>query len=138
MKLTLRRQWFTPESTIGELLIDDVFECFTLELPVRDGKPGSAIPCGTYPVRIDPSPRFRRDMPELFDIPGRSTILIHWGNSAKDTEGCILVGRHRAENYIGESRAAFEILFPKIALAEDCTITVSEIAPAMGVEESTT
>lgn len=149
MNLTLNRKWLTPVSTGGELLLDGAWECFTLELPVRDGKPGSAIPAGTYVVKITPSPKFGRDMPRLYDVPGRSGILIHWGNVAgdipttavveeSDTEGCILVGQTRSEDFVGKSRLAFEELLTKIAAAPDCAITVIDAAPEMGVEEATT
>lgn len=148
MKLTLNRKWPTPASTGGELLLDGAWECFTLELPVGDGKPGSAIPPGTYAVKIAPSPKFGRDMPRLYDVPGRSGILIHWGNYAgdipataaieeADTEGCILVGQVRSQDFVGQSSAAFEALFSKIASASDCTIAVVDAVPEMGVEEAT-
>ena len=103
MKLTLCRLTLTPDSTTGQLYIDGQPFCYTLELPVIDGLPGSAIPEGTYPVVLAPSPKFMRSndpwvlkfaqlIPHLYQIPDRTDILIHFGNTADDTNGCILVG----------------------------------------------
>ena len=138
MKLTLNRTTFTDTSTIGQLSIDGQPFCVTLELPVKDGLPGSAIPEGTYPVVLAPSPKFMRSndpwvlkfaqlIPHLYQIPDRTNILIHFGNTAEDTEGCILVGTAAETNFIRNSREAFEKLWLAIegpARSNDCTITV--------------
>lgn len=119
MRLNLTRKIFTSESTIGTLSVDDDFECVTLEDRVRDKKihGATAIPAGTYEVVIRHSPKFGRKMPRLKDVPGFEGILIHWGNTAADTEGCILVGQSEAKNFVGSSRAAFAALFAKIEAA---------------------
>jgi hypothetical protein len=114
MELRLIRDELDSDCTEGTLELDGVQQCYTLELPVKDGKPGSAIPPGKYPVMITYSPKFDRDMPLLLNIPNRSDIRIHWGNSPHDTEGCILVGQTRSEDWVGSSRSAFEALWPKI------------------------
>ena len=57
-------------------------------------------------------------MPEVVGIPGRSEIRIHWGNSAVDTEGCILVGATQRPDWIGASRAAFADLYGKLLQAK--------------------
>ncbi|HEX8838454.1 MAG TPA: DUF5675 family protein [Candidatus Acidoferrum sp.] len=128
MNLTLTREQLGSESTEGILFVDGEQECFTLELPVKDGKPGSAIPPGQYLIIIAGSPKFLRStdtwvqrfaytIPHVVGIPGRSEILIHWGNDAADTEGCILVGQTRGDNFVGSSRAAFEALHDKLIAA---------------------
>jgi hypothetical protein len=94
MELLLNRIWLTDQSTCGELFIDGVEECNTLELPVKDGLPGSAIPPGRYQVIIAYSPRFERNMPLLVDVPKRSAIEIHMGDWPHNTEGCILTGKY--------------------------------------------
>jgi hypothetical protein len=115
MKITLQRETFTDTSTMGEMFLEDgSFKCFTLELPSKDGMPGSCIPPGEYPVWIEHSPRFARDMLHLQDIPNRSSILIHWGNVPDDTEGCILVGDVKEINAVGASRMAFDALWGKV------------------------
>ena len=108
MQLKLVRRWLTPISTVGELFVDDVRFCFTLELPIKDGLPGSAIPEGTFKVTTYPSPHFERLMPLLEGIPNRSEIEMHFGNSAEDSRGCILLGyTHDQPNWIGQSVKAF-------------------------------
>lgn len=101
MNLRLTRTRFGPNSTLGELTITsakgagDSFTCWTLEDQVRTGPkvPGAtAIPEGSYDVVITMSARFKRRMPLLLDVPNFSGIRIHAGNTAADTEGCILVG----------------------------------------------
>lgn len=122
MKLTLIRTGCGKVCTIGELMIDGKHECFTLEDVVRaDGVkiPGeTAIPAGHYTVDITYSPRFKRDLPLLIDVKGFIGIRIHPGNTAGDTEGCILVGQAKAGDMILKSRAAFDALFPKLRAAK--------------------
>lgn len=120
MKLTLHRYWPSAACTIGQLFVDGVPECYTLEDVVRSGPkvPGAtAIPAGTYKVVVDFSNRFQRPMPHVLDVPGFDGIRIHPGNTAADTEGCILVGTGRAETAIAHSRDAFDVLLPKLQAA---------------------
>jgi uncharacterized protein DUF5675 len=138
VNLTLQRDTFTDQSTMGEMLVDGQDECYTLELPKKDGLPGSCIPAGKYSVVLGRSPEFEAStdpwvlqyasaMPHIIDIPGRSLIMIHWLNDAQETRGCVGVGQTRSDNFIGNSRAAFAALYPKIADAvggTGCTITV--------------
>jgi hypothetical protein len=138
MELLLTRDVFDTVCTEGELKVNGQHECFTLELANRDGTPGSCIPQGTYSVVLQPSPKFQAStdpwvmqfagqMPHIMDIPGRSLIMIHWGNNPGNTEGCVLVGKIRGVDVVNSSRAAFEELFPKIKTAvngEGCSITV--------------
>lgn len=128
MNLILTRDRLDAGSTEGVLTIDGEHECFTLELPVKDGKPGSAIPPGKYLIVIAGSPKFLRSadvwvqrfadtIPHIIGIPDRSDILIHWGNDVADTEGCVLVGQTRGDDFVGSSRAAFEALHAKLMAA---------------------
>lgn len=126
MQITVKRLYKTENSVIGELLIDNVFECFTLEdaeRPVKI-KGETAIPKGTYKVIINQSNRFKRLLPLLLDVPNFEGVRIHSGNSNHDTEGCILVGQTRNKNYIGQSRKAFDKLFKKMQKANNITITI--------------
>lgn len=126
MKITVKRLYKTDTSTIGELLIDGVFECYTLEDVEREVKVKSetAIPKGTYKVIINQSNRFKRLLPLLLNVPNFEGVRIHSGNSNHDTEGCILVGQTRGKDYIGKSRKAFDKLFKKMQAAKDITITI--------------
>jgi hypothetical protein len=126
MVITVKRLYKTENSTIGELLIDGIFECFTLEdkeRPVKI-KGETAIPKGTYKVIINQSNRFKRLLPLLIDVPNFEGVRIHSGNSNHDTEGCILVGQTRNKNYIGQSRKAFDKLFKKMQAAKNITLTI--------------
>ena len=127
MKLVLKRLHKTQNSTIGELTVDGLFQCYTLEDIEREVKIKSetAIPKGTYKVIINHSNRFKRLLPLLIDVPGFEGIRIHSGNSNHDTEGCILVGETRSKDFISKSRKAFDKLFEKMKKAELITITIT-------------
>jgi len=116
MNITVARKEFTEKSTIGDLLIDGEFECFTLEDCVRPVKIKgmTAIAAGVYEVVINFSERFKRPLPLLLEVPDFEGVRIHPGNTDADTEGCILVGRVKQPDFIGESRVAFEALFTKM------------------------
>lgn len=128
MNLTLQRLFFTSRSTCGELFVEGQAQrfCYTLELPVVDGLPGSAIPPGAYTIELSPSPKFMKSsdswveryahqMPHLVGIPNRSLIMLHWGNTPENTDGCILLGDSHDLDSIGESRMAFERLYSMLA-----------------------
>jgi hypothetical protein len=131
MDLELKRKVFTDVSTIGELYVDGNFECYTLEDVVRNPGikvPGeTAIPYGTYKVEITFSPRFKKHLPELLDVPNFTGVRIHCGNTAKDTEGCILVGDGESVNFISQSHDAYEELIAKLTKADDITIRITKV-----------
>lgn len=121
MQLRLERVQIDHDVTIGSLSADGIWQCWTLEDVVRPQRikvPGqTAIPAGRYRVLITPSPRFKRDLPLLVDVPNFSGVRIHPGNTAADTEGCILVGAERGADgkSIGRSRQAFDNLFIRLS-----------------------
>lgn len=120
MKLLLKRDTFTDHSTIGQLYVDDVFQCDTLEDKVREAKIQNitAIPSGEYEVVLNWSNRFKQIMPELLNVPNYVGVRIHWGNYDKNTDGCILCGnRTTAKDFIGNSRAAYAKLLSKLKTA---------------------
>lgn len=109
MKLQLERKYLKPEYTIGQLKVDGTFFCDTLEDQVRDLSqvkkvPGkTAIPAGKYEVIVNISPKFKRKLPRLLDVPGFEGILIHRGNTPEDTAGCILVGENKIKGKLVNS-----------------------------------
>jgi hypothetical protein len=124
MKLTLHRIAFKETYTIGNLYINDVYECDTLEDKYRtpnepkvDG--ATAIPFGRYQVILNYSPKFKRVMPLLLDVPGFSGIRIHSGNTDKDTSGCILVGKNKIKGKLIQSAPVYELIFRKFEQTKD-------------------
>jgi len=81
--------------TFGELRIDDAVAgepiCYTCEPPWRNNGPDSCIPTGTYTVIPHNSPAHPNTW-EISDVPDRNVILIHNGNTERDSLGCVLVG----------------------------------------------
>lgn len=121
MELQVKRMEFSEESTIGELWVNGVFECYTLEDKVRPVKIAgkTAIPPGRYEVIINFSQRFQKQLPLLLNVPNYEGVRIHSGNTAANTEGCILVGETKTENFVGESRWAFNRFFEKLKAASE-------------------
>jgi hypothetical protein len=125
MKLKLLREKSSDDTTIGKLYIENEFFCYTLEDKVRDKKVygETAIPIGTYKVVITWSPRFKRQLPLLVDVPGFDGIRIHPGNTHKDTEGCILVGEYVEGEFLYKSKIAFDRLYTILIKSKD-SITI--------------
>lgn len=100
MKIEVKRIFKGEEYTIGKMYVNGEYFCDTLEDKVRDiekeGKVYSktAIPSGEYKVIVKQSPKFGRMLPRLVDVPHFEGILIHRGNTAKDSAGCILIGEN--------------------------------------------
>lgn len=124
MKLRLIRDTFTEKSTIGNLYVNGVYQCATLEDADRKIESGGAkvygktcIPRGTYEVIVDFSNRFQVRMPLLLNVPQFTGVRIHPGNTDKDTEGCVLVGETRGADFVGDSRIAYNALFANIEAA---------------------
>lgn len=103
-------------ATLGALYVDGVWLSWTLEDEIRE-RPGepvaswkvkgrTAIPAGRYRVVLEWSPKFKRVLPELKDVPGFIEAKFHAGNRPDDTEGCPLVGFQRANASVLQSRPA--------------------------------
>lgn len=92
----LVRDSFSSDSTDGVLFVNSRPFCNTLEpalgKKVKYGK-GCCIAPGIYSIDFHYSPKFGKYMLTLCGVRGRSGILIHSGNTPKDTSGCILVGK---------------------------------------------
>lgn len=141
MKLLLKRIALRQDYTIGKLYVDGAYQCDTLEPPVRDlnrngvfdnGEkklPGhTAIPYGTYDVVVNISPKFQRLLPRLLRVPQFDGVLMHRGNSVKDTAGCIVVGENKAVGKVLNStyweKRITEMLLEAQNKGEDIKITV--------------
>lgn len=102
MNLQLKRRYNGEGYTIGSLSIDGQYFCDTLEDAVRQVKVygKTAIPFGTYNIILNVSPHFGRILPRLIDVPQFEGVLIHRGNTAEDTAGCILVGENKVKGKV--------------------------------------
>lgn len=127
MNIILHRKYIKDKYTIGELWVDNKFFCSTLEDPVRDiNKNGifdngeykipndTAIPYGEYEVQITYSPKFKRELPILLNVPHFEGIRIHGGNTNEDTSGCILLGENTQKGKVLNSRKYVQLLIDKI------------------------
>lgn len=116
MLLTLKRTYKGPEYTIGKLYINKEYFCDTLEDTIRKEKiyAETAIPFGKYEVTITYSPRFKKNLPLLLNVPNFEGVRIHSGNTKDDTEGCILVGFNKAKGKVLDSRVTFTRLMNKL------------------------
>ena len=143
MKLTLNRKFKGPAYTIGTLSIDGHFFCNTNEDTIR-ARPAvcpntpkgrsctckekiyakTAIPSGTYKVTLQYSPKYKKKMPYLHDVPHFLGIMIHSGNTEVDSAGCIIVGKNTVKGKVLESRATFQRLYTMLEAETDITIQI--------------
>lgn len=149
MRLELERIYKGKDYTIGRLYVDGVYLCDTLEDTDRGLSSAmtsaeikalkvfgrTAIPRGMYFVDMQTvSPRFKSRkwakchggrVPRLQGVRGFDGVLIHPGNTAADTDGCILVGYNKAKGKVLDSVTAYERLFALLdAAPELITLTV--------------
>lgn len=136
LELLLDRKYKKETYTIGNLYVDGEWFCNTLEdkdrglsqtMPLEEIKRQkvygeTAIPTGRYEVRMDiVSPKYNgvkwyKDnfggrMPRLESVKGFAGVLIHSGNTALDSAGCILIGLNKAKGKVLDSRATFQKLW---------------------------
>ena len=150
MELELKRIARRETYTIGRLFVNGEYFCDTLEDTDRGLKQSmdvavirakkrqgvTAIPTGRYRVTLAvQSPKFSKKeiykfcngyLPRLLNVKGFEGVLIHVGNTAKDTEGCLLVGRNTKVGKVLESRVTFTKLYEKLKESEEpIYITIS-------------
>jgi len=131
MKITLIRVYSNSIYTFGMLFINGIFECFTLEDEERTVKvfAETRIPAGSYKISLHNGSRLTASYKKMFpdhagmlllnNVVGFSGILIHIGNTDKDTAGCILVGKSHGigKNMVSLSKVAYESLYFKVLSA---------------------
>lgn len=154
MELLVKRTFKGDTYTIGNFYINGKFFCNTIEdkdrglastMTLEEIKRKkihgqTAIPTGTYKItlnivssRFNGSSFFRAfanggKLPRLLNVKGFDGVLIHTGNTEKDTDGCIVVGENKVKGKVINSKNTFRRLYPILAKAnkdgEDITITI--------------
>ena len=144
LELTVRRRAKRDTYTIGHMEINADIVCDTLEdtdrgltssmsleeIKKRKVHGKTAIPCGHYRVDMDTvSPKYADHdfykrtcggkLPRLVGVPGYSGVLIHCGNTAEDTDGCIIIGENKAVGKVLNSRATFERFIKRLVKAHE-------------------
>ena len=140
MTIEVYRKWKKETYTVGQLFIDGKFFCNTIEdkdrhldqsMPLKKIQEvkvaaKTAIPTGTYRIRMDIiSPKYSLKpwyvknchgarLPRIENVPGWSGILIHAGNTAADSSGCLLVGKNDVVGMVTDSKATFLKLYNKM------------------------
>lgn len=126
MKIIVKRTFLGKDYTIGKMYLDGAYFCDTLEDTVRPAGHKiygeTAIPAGKYKVIKTMSPRFKKLLPLICDVPGFAGVRIHAGNTAADTEGCILVGENKIKGKVINSQITMNKLMAK--LDEENTIEI--------------
>lgn len=138
MRLTLKRIANRKDYCIGKLYINGKYFCDTLEdvdrglddsmsedeIKQLKVKTQTAIPTGIYTVLMTYSPKYQKIMPLIHNVKGYSGIRIHSGNSSKDTDGCLLVGKNTVVGRLTDSRNTFNALFKRLQQKGSNKITI--------------
>jgi hypothetical protein len=147
MELILIRKYFTDTYTIGKLSEEQKYLCDTLEDKVRDlndinhdgdfdesgegkeyGK--TAIPYGRYRIVVNYSPKLKRVLPLLSNVPGYAGIRIHGGKNSDWTLGCILVGENKIKggliNFAFWETYLLNLIKERIKNKEEVWITIKQ------------
>ena len=128
MKIKVDRIYKGESYTIGRMYLNGEYFCDTLEDAIRPVKiPNeTAIPAGTYKVEVTYSPRFKRNLPLLVDVPNYTGIRIHNGSNKDHTSGCILVGFNTSKGILSDSRKISDQLTNLLeSLSEPIEIEIS-------------
>ena len=124
MEIRVKRIARKDGYTIGRMSLNGSYFCDTLEdtdrglkstmseeeILSKKRKGITAIPTGEYDVILTFSPKFKRVLPLLLNVPGYQYIRVHHGNLPSSTDGCLLVGENKVKGQIINSRATLERL----------------------------
>lgn len=133
MHLKLTRFAYLKDCTVGRLNVGGTL-FFTIEKPWAGNQAfGSCIPEGFYHIERYSSAKFR-DAFEVVDVPERSKILLHRGNTADDVSGCIAIGElhtiYNDQHRVTQSRLAFERL-KRLVGNNDLTLTITHFSAVL-------
>jgi hypothetical protein len=118
IELLLKRKVSKSLYTMGKLIVNGELFCDTLENTKK------IIPAGSYKIALVWSNKFHRELPELVNVPKRAAIMIHRGNSVKDTRGCILVGINDKAGWLSRSAQYERKIVALIRQYRECWATV--------------
>lgn len=148
MEILIRRVAKKDTYTIGKLYVNGSYFCDTIEdtdrgltqtMPVTEITKKkvyaeTAIPSGTYGVTLAyKSPSFGKKqayafcggfLPRLLNVPGYEGVLIHCGNTEKDSAGCIIVGENKVVGKVINSQATFKRLYAVLKTAKNINLTI--------------
>ena len=131
LKFLLIREIKTDKQTHGRLFkINDKnereFICYTLEDKERlvKIKGETAIPTGKYTVIVTMSPKFKKELPLILNVPDFSGVRFHGGNNENDSEGCVLVGMVRHSNAISNCAPAVALVTKMIKEAKQAELKI--------------
>lgn len=128
IRARLNRTSFGADGVFGVISVREIPICLTCENPWLDNQRNvSCIPPGVYQC-VPHSGQKYKHVWRLEDVPGRSAILIHAGNTIKDTQGCILpgltLGKHLGLPAVLQSAVALNRL--REALADEFILEVRQ------------
>ncbi|NDW09931.1 DUF5675 family protein [Dysgonomonas sp. 520] len=143
MELLLKRKFKGETYTIGDLYVDGVFFCNTIEDKVRNLPftcpntskwqsckckekvyAQTAISAGIYKITLEKSQKFKRTLPLLHNVPHFLGILIHAGNTERDSAGCIIVGRNTVKGKVLQSKDTLEALMKILEKEKNISIEI--------------
>lgn len=138
LQVFINRKYRKETYTIGQIYVNGKMLCNSMEdadrhifqgQPLADilkikAKGQTAIPTGTYRLRVTDSPKFKRPLIEVCDVPGFTGIRIHALNTAEQSEGCIGPGMNTAVGRITDSRKYEDILAKMVQADKDAYLTI--------------
>ena len=134
----LERKWKNETYTIGRLYANGEFVCNTIEdvdrklnqnmsateIQRKKVAGETAIPTGTYAMKVTMSPKFKRELVEILNVPAFSGIRIHRGNTEKDSAGCLIVGENTAKGRVTNSAKYEQMITEMVRKADYAYITI--------------
>ena len=119
----------SPSGTIGVLSLNKKLFCYILEPPKQNNKRGqSCIPTGQYICKRYDSEKYQRPCLQIHNVPDRDYISMHYGNTERDTKGCLITGTYtgylQGKRAVLRSKAALDALMSEIR--DICHLTIRE------------
>lgn len=138
LQVLLTRNWRKDTYTIGRIYVNGNFFCNSLEdkdrgliqgMPLETLKKmkiqdQTAIPVGTYRLRVTMSPKFKRELIEVVDVPAFTGIRFHRGVNENHTSGCVLTGLNKIKGGLVDGAKYEEEITKMVKAADEAWLTV--------------